>query len=410
MGRYSLIEELGRGGMGIVYLAHEVARDNRFARPSLEGRPRDLPAPLPHSTLPLSPRAKEFSMKRSTIGRVVAVFGLALAAGVSAKLESRRDVSQMVDGATALIESLSDEQRTRGVYAFDDTEERFNFHFVPGEVFERHGVSLKEMNSEQKARTHALLGTGLSQSGHMTAMEIIELEGILQAVEAGSTQFSRDPELYLMSVFGTPSTDGTWGWRFEGHHLSLHFTIVDGDLTVSAPTFLATSPATVMDGPRKGLRPLAAQEDAGRALLASLTPAQREAAIIDDVAPTNIVTGVAVEVDPLSPTGVMASDFSREQRGLLRELILSYVNVMSEDIAALRLAGVRDGGIDGIGFAWAGGTEVGTVGYYRVQGPSFLIEFDYTARDPNHVHSAWRDFDGDFGRDVLMEHLQQTRH
>ncbi|HIC54795.1 MAG TPA: DUF3500 domain-containing protein, partial [Gemmatimonadetes bacterium] len=119
-------------------------------------------------------------MKRSTIGRVVAVFGLALAAGVSAKLESRRDISQMVDGATAFIESLSDEQRTRGVYAFDDTEERFNFHFVPGEVFERHGVSLKEMNSEQKARTHALLGTGLSQSGHMTAMEIIELEGILQ--------------------------------------------------------------------------------------------------------------------------------------------------------------------------------------------------------------------------------------
>ena len=302
-------------------------------------------------------------MKRSTIGRVLAVFGLALAAGVAAKLESRRDVSQMVDGARAFIESLSDEQRTRGVYAFDDTEERFNFHFVPGEVFERHGVSLKEMNSEQKARTHALLATGLSQSGHMTAMEIIELEGILQTMEAGSTQFSRDPELYLMSVFGTPSTDGTWGWRFEGHHLSLHFTIVEGNLTVSAPTFLATSPATVMDGPRKGLRPLAAQEDAGRALLASLTPAQRDAAIIDDVAPTNIVTGVAAKVDPLSPMGVMASDFSREQRGLLRELISSYVNVMSEDIAALRLAGVRDGGIDAIGFAWAGGTEVGTVGY-----------------------------------------------
>jgi len=349
-------------------------------------------------------------MKRSTIGRVLAVFGLALAAGVSAKLESQRDVSQMVEGARAFIESLSDEQRTRGVYAFDDMEERLNFHFVPPEVFERHGVSLKEMNSEQKARTHALLATGLSQSGHMTAMEIIEVEGVLQAMEDGSTQFSRDPELYLMSVFGTPSTDGTWGWRFEGHHLSLHFTIVEGNLSVSAPTFLAASPAEVMDGPKKGLRPLAKQEDAARALLASLTPAQREAAIIEAVAPTNIVTGVAVEVDPLSPMGVMASEFNREQRGLLRDLIQSYAMVMADDISALRLAKIRDGGIENIGFAWAGGTEKGDVAYYRVQGPTFLIEFDHTARDPNHIHTAWRDFDGDFGRDLLREHLQQTQH
>jgi len=349
-------------------------------------------------------------MKRSTVGRVVAVLGLAIAAGLAAKLESRRDVAQMADRATNFLSSLTDEQRTRGAYAFDDSEERLHFHVIPPEVFERNGVSLKEMNSEQKARAHALLASGLSQGGHMTAMEIIELEGILQAIENGSTQFSRDPELYLMSVFGTPSTDGTWGWRFEGHHLSLHFTVIDGTLTVSAPTFLATSPAEVMDGPRKGLRPLAKQEDAGRALLASLTPTQREAAIIQDVAPTNIVSGFAAEVDPLSPMGIMASDFSREQRGLLRDLIESYANVMASDISALRLAGVRSGGIENIGFAWAGGTERGEVGYYRVQGPTFLIEFDYTARDPNHVHSAWRDFDGDFGRDLLMEHLQEYSH
>ena len=349
-------------------------------------------------------------MKRSTIGRVVAVFGLAMAAGLSAKLESRRDVAQMADRASAFLSSLSDEQRARAAYAFDDEEERLNFHFVPPEVFERHGVSLKEMNPEQKARTHALLAAGLSQSGHMTAMEIIEVEGILQAMEDGSTQFSRDPELYLMSVFGTPSTDGTWGWRFEGHHLSLHFTIIDGNLSVSTPTFLAASPAEVMDGPRKGLRPLGSQEDAARALLASLTPAQRETAIIEDVAPTNIVTGVALEVDPLSPVGVMASDFNRAQRDLLRELIRSYAMVMADDISALRLAAIRAAGIENIGFAWAGGTEKGDVAYYRVQGPTFLIEFDHTQRDPNHVHTAWRDFDGDFGRDLLREHLQQTQH
>ena len=207
-------------------------------------------------------------MKRSTIGRVVGVFVLAVAAGLSAKLESRRDVAQMADSARSFLASLSDEQRTRGAYAFEDSQERMNFHFVPGEVFERHGVSLKEMNSEQKSRTHALLAAGLSQSGHMTAMEIMEVEGILQAMEGGSTRFSRDPELYLMSVFGTPSTDATWGWRFEGHHLSLHFTIVDGSATVSTPTFLGASPAVVMEGPRRGLRPLAAQEAAARALRA----------------------------------------------------------------------------------------------------------------------------------------------
>ena len=211
-------------------------------------------------------------------------------------------------------------------------------------------------------------------------------------------------------MFGTPSTDGSWAWRFEGHHLSLHFTIVGGAITVSAPTFLSASPAEVMEGPRAGLRPLGALEDAGRALLASLDPAQLEVVILDEVAPRNIVRGVESVPDPLSPVGIVASALTPAQRDLLMEIVDFYTSVMADDIAALRGEKIQDDGIENITFAWAGGTSYGDVSYFRVQGPSFLIEFDHTQRDPNHIHSGWRDFDGDFGRDMLREHLALVVH
>ncbi len=356
-------------------------------------------------------------MRHSTIGRAAMVFGFAMVINLvaiscgGAMGDTQRDVAQMVDGADQFLMSLSDEERGRATFGFE-SDERVRFHFVPPETFERHGLPLKEMSSEQRERAHDLLRTGLSQSGYMTATEIIEIEAILQAMEAmeGGGQFSRDPELYFVSVFGTPSTDGTWAWRFEGHHLSMHFTIIDGGITVSAPTFFAASPAEVMDGPRAGLRPLGALEDAGRALLASLDPAQLEVVILDEVAPTNIVRGVESAPDPLSPVGIVATALTPAQRDLLMEIVDFYTSAMADDIAALRREKIQDDGIDNITFAWAGGTEYGDVSYFRVQGPSFLIEFDHTQRDPNHIHSGWRDFDGDFGRDMLREHLAQVVH
>ncbi|MCH7890689.1 MAG: DUF3500 domain-containing protein [Gemmatimonadetes bacterium] len=314
----------------------------------------------------------------------------------------------MVDRADQFLMSLSNEERTRATFDFE-SDERERFHFVPPETFERHGFPLEDMSTEQRDLAHALLSTGLSQRGHMTANEIIELEAILEEREGGG-QFSRDPDLYFVSVFGTPSTDGTWAWRFEGHHLSLHFTIVDGGTTVSSPTFLAASPAEVTEGRGAGLRPLGALEDAGRALLASLDAAQRDVAIIQEVAPTNIVSGVELAPDPLSPVGIVGSELTPTQRDLLMEVIEFYTGVMSDDIAAARRAKIEDDGVDNITFAWAGGTGYGDVSYFRVQGPSFLIEFDHTQRDPNHIHSGWRDFDGDFGRDLLREHLAVVEH
>ena len=357
---------------------------------------------------------REESMKHTTIGRVALVFGLGALISLAAiscgpaVADVQDDVDRMVNGADQFLMSLSDDERARATWTFED-EERERFHFVPPESFERHGFPLEDMSAEQGSLAHALLATGLSQSGHMTANEIIQLEAILEERDGGG-QFSRDPDLYYVSVFGTPSTDGTWAWRFEGHHLSLHFTIIEGEITVSSPTFLAASPAHVTEGPHAGLRPLGPLEDAGRALLASLDASQRSVAILDDVAPTNIVTGVELMPDPLSPVGIEASALTPGQQGLLMEIIEVYTSVMADDIAALRRAKLDEDGIESFTFAWAGGTESGEVSYFRVQGPSFLIEFDHTQRDPNHIHSGWRDFDGDFGRDVLREHLAGQEH
>jgi hypothetical protein len=348
-------------------------------------------------------------MKRSAIVRSSCVLGLALLAGLGAERAAERNVAAMAESANRFLSSLTAEQRARAAFPFE-AEDRLRFHFIPPETFERQGVTIKEMSSAQRQRAHELLASGLSARGHMTAMQIMEAEGILATLEGADRQFARDGEAYYVSVFGTPSTDGTWGWRWEGHHLSLHFTVVGGDVTISTPTFLSASPAEIPSGPKKGMRPLARQEDAGRALLSSLDLAQRDAVIINDVAPTNILAAMEPEVGPLASEGIRASALTEVQRALLLDIVEAYTSVMAPEIAELRWEEIREAGTDGIMFAWAGGTVRGEVAYFRVQGPTFLIEFDNTQRDPNHVHSGWRDFDGDFGRDMLREHVGALPH
>jgi hypothetical protein len=220
----------------------------------------------------------------------------------------------------------------------------------------------------------------------------------------------RDPERYFFSIFGTPSTRNTWGWRVEGHHVSLHFTVVNGTLVAGSPSFFGSNPAEVRSGPKKGTRVLGPEEDAARALVESLDASQREKAIINTTAPNDIVTMANVKIDPLSPTGVPASALTASQRALLRKLIDVYAGYMADDIAADRLTRIEKAGWDRVAFAWAGSLERGQKHYYRVQGPTFLIEYDNTQNDANHIHSVWRDFNGDFGEDLLREHLRNTPH
>jgi len=185
---------------------------------------------------------------------------------------------------------------------------------------------------------------------------------------------------------------------------------VNGSLVAGSPTFFGSNPAEVREGPKKGLRILGAEEDAARALLQSLDATQRTKAIFDANAPGDMITMAKVDISPLSPAGIGADALTSAQRDLLMKLVDVYVGAMASDIAADRMARLKKAGVEKITFAWAGETERGKKHYYRVQGPTFLVEYDNTQNDGNHIHSVWRDFNGDFGRDLLREHLKSTPH
>lgn len=344
-------------------------------------------------------------MRRLTIAAAAVI--LAVIGGLT--IASQRSAAAMAGAARGWLEALTPEQRARAVFAFD-SEERHRWHFIPNESFPRKGVTFKEMSEPQRVLAHALIKTGLSARGYLTATAIMELEKVLQVLEGPQRRFPRDHEAYFVSVFGTPGDKAAWGWRFEGHHLSLRFDVVGGSMTASSPAFFGTNPAEVRDGPQKGLRVLAAEEDAARALLDLLDPAQRTVAIIRPDAPTDILTMTTLAVEPLSPAGIKITALTGPQRAALTRLIDVYAGTMAPDIAAERMARVKKAGIDNISFAWAGSTEKGQKHYYRVQGPTFLIEYDNTQNDGNHIHSVWRDFNGDFGRDLLREHVKGQPH
>jgi hypothetical protein len=345
-------------------------------------------------------------MKRFTTAGVATTLVLlgALAAGLATS--AQRASARMVTAAAQFLVALTPEQRTRASFALDNSAERTRFNFVPTEGFARNGLALREMSEPQRKLAHELLKSGLSDRGYFTYSQIMALEDILKVLEQPA-RFERDRDKYFVSVFGTPADTGAWGWRFEGHHISLHFTMLDGK-PVASPTFAGTNPAEVRDGPDKGKRVLGQQEDAGRALLMALDATQRATAMIAAVAPNEIVTNNQPEIKPLSPEGIKASAMTQVQREALMDVLDCFIGLMSPEVAADRMAKITAAGTGNIAFAWAGGVERGQKHYYRLQGPTFLIEFDNSQNDGNHVHSIWRDFKDDFGRDLLREHIRTS--
>ena len=356
-------------------------------------------------------------MKRLRSPRLILIGAVCAASLVGAVIAAERSSSAMADAATAFLNSLTSEQRQKATFAFDSSE-RTHWNFIPIEAFPRNGLMVKDMTDAERSKAHDLLKAGLSQRGYLTASSIMDLEMVLGDLErrgrdGGRGQaegMTRDPGRYFFSVFGTPSKKETWGWRAEGHHVSLQFTVVKGTLVASSPTMFGSNPAEVPEGPKKGLRILADQEDTARALLMALDESQRAKAVIQNVALNEIVTTNKVEVNPLSPVGLTADGMKPAQRDMLMKVIETYTSKMADDIAADRTARIRKAGVDKIGFAWAGEAERGKKHYYRIQGPTFLIEHDNSQNNGNHIHSVWRDFNGDFGRDLLREHVKSVAH
>ena len=308
----------------------------------------------------------------------------------------------MADAARAFLNALTEEQRAQATYTFDN-EERFDWHFIPKP---RKGLALRDMTPEEKQLAHALLSAGLSQRGYIKAAEIMSLDEVLRLLENGKGP-KRDPEGYFFTVFGEPSETGTWGYRVEGHHLSQNFTVVNGKVAGS-PSFFGSNPAEIRIGPRKGLRVLAREDDLGRELIASLTAEQKQTAIVQKEAYKDILT-MASRKAALSgqPSGLQASNMTASQRELLQNLLDEYCNNMPEQLAQAREEKIKKAG-GNLYFAWAGEEQAGRPHYYRIQSPEFLVEFDDTQDNANHIHSVWRDFEGDFGLDLLKEHYQSS--
>jgi hypothetical protein len=308
----------------------------------------------------------------------------------------------MERAAKTFLDSLTPEQKAKATFAFQE-DERLNWHFIPRV---RKGLPLREMTPTQKHLAHALLAAGLSQSGYMKAVTIMSLEDILRILEKDSGE-RRNPEGYYFSIFGEPSANGTWGYRVEGHHMAQNWTVVKGTVADS-PSFFGTNPALVKEGPRKGLRVLAAEEDAARELLMALDEGQRKIAIVSETALKDIIT-MASRKAALEgqPSGLSATKMNANQIELLHKLLEEYAGNMPEQLAAARREMIKKAGKN-IFFAWTGVKEKGGPHYYRVQGPTFLVEYDNTQNDANHVHSVWRNYNGDFGLDLLAQHLQTS--
>jgi len=324
---------------------------------------------------------------------------------------------EMAAVAKRWLASLTKEQRKQATFELDD-EERMNWHFIPDFVIKpagRSGLPMTQMTPQQRIFAVTLPSTALSHRGYLEVMSIRALEQVLFEQEGKD---HRNPELYYVSIFGKPDSKGTWGWRFEGHHLSVNVTIVDGKKFSVTPSFFGSNPATVKQGPLKGVEVLKQEQQLALNLVKSFNPDQLAIATIDTAAmdkkllAKSVIKEVLTTDDPVADKGLFTykgiqyADLDPKQQKQLLRLVNVYLGRFRPELlkGTHYLGNLRDG--DHLYFAWSGGQKRGEFHYYRIQSKTFLIEFANTQNDANHVHATWREFDGDFGRDLLKEHFK----
>lgn len=311
---------------------------------------------------------------------------------------------EMADAARSYLGTLDGAAVDRGTWSFDDAA-RHDWHFVPRE---REGLPLKDMTDPQRVAAHGLLQSILSSQGYLKATGVMQLEGILGVIEGRPDR--RDPEDYYVSVFGAPSLESPWGWRYEGHHLSLNFTSVPGRFPSVTPAFIGSNPHVVREGPSSGMKLLGAEESHARELLAVLSEAELGRAVISDEAPSDIVTGNARRVELDGFEGLPVSEMSQGAQAAFMRLLGEYLLNVHSDVARLQMSRIQEAGLDRLHFAWAGGMADGEGHYFRIHGPTILIEYDNVQGGANHVHTVWRDPENDFGDDLLRRHYEEAEH
>lgn len=342
---------------------------------------------------------------RSRFGALLfaaAVGSISLAAALQ-----RSTAEGMQESAEALVSTLDDSQRQQVMLPYE-SEARVEWHFIPKD--ERKGLALRDMNDAQKTATLRLVRSALSEAGYTKTSRIMMLEGVLRQLEGSGGRWDRDPEGYYITLFGKPSeADSPWGLSFEGHHLSLNFVCRGNEVVDSTPQFFGANPATIrsdVEGPLgKGARTLADEQDLGFKLLGQLSDAQKQKAVIAEEALSEIRAAGDPQPPGEAPAGLSYREMTAEQLETLEQLVQVYASAMPAEVAQARLEAIREAGWGNVHFAWAGASEPGIGHYYRIQGPTFLIEFVNTQPDAdgnpaNHIHCVWRDMTGDFDQPI----------
>ena len=332
-----------------------------------------------------------------------AIMLLTFVATALGKVHAHGVANEMALATTNFLAALTAEQRTQATFQLTDSE-RENWHFIPRA---RKGLALREMTLTQQGLAHILIGTPLSHRGFYKAETIMSLDQVLYELENHAPR--REPGQYYISIFGTPGVE-PWGWRVEGHHLSLNFLVANNGAIATTPAFFGANPGEVRNAPRTGLRVLEREEELGWKLVRSLDPKQAAIAIIATDAPNDIITTTNRQISKLTPAGISAAKLNKTQATVLQELLAEFARRNRGELAEAELQKIERAGPDKLFFAWAGSTEAGSGHYYRIQGPHFLIEFDNTQNNANHIHTVWRDLENDFGDDLLKRHYVQTKH
>ena len=341
--------------------------------------------------------------RRVVLRCLIIILGVIVPATLSTSFQAQMPAPAMLQAAQDFLETLGPAELAQTTMPFD-TDERYNWFYTP---VDRKGLPFKLMNAAQREAAVDLLRAGFSEKGYDKAETIRQLEMVLFEM---SGQAFRDTELYYFTIFGEPSARGPWGWRYEGHHISQHWTLVNGNAMAASPQFFGANPAEVRQGSMRGTRVLSNEEDLARMFLLSLNESQRAEAIVSPTAPDDILTTNKREATVQTDEGVAFGTLTGDQQRRLMDVIEEYTNAQPTQVAQARLERLHAQPMEQIKFAWMGKIEKGERHYYRIQGPSFLIEYDNTQDDANHIHSVWRDFNGDFGEDLLAAHYRNFSH